>query len=61
MRADLYLVQHGYADSRTLAQKLIADVKAAGIGWTESGSTDIPSDADLSKGPDEWFTFDWWL
>ena len=43
------------------AQKLIADVKAAGIGWTESGSTDIPSDADLSKGPDEWFTFDWWL
>ena len=25
MRADLYLVQHGYADSRTLAQKLIAE------------------------------------
>ncbi|MBE6653755.1 MAG: TlyA family RNA methyltransferase [Ruminococcaceae bacterium] len=25
MRADLYLVQNGYADSRTLAQKLIAD------------------------------------
>ena len=25
MRADLYLVQHGHADSRTLAQKLIAD------------------------------------
>ena len=43
------------------ARKLIADVKAAGIGWTESGSTDLPSDADLSKGPDQWFTFDWWL
>ena len=43
------------------ARKLIADVKAAGISWTETGSTDIPSDADLSKGPDEWFTFDWWL
>ena len=25
MRIDLYLVQKGYADSRTLAQKLIAD------------------------------------
>jgi hypothetical protein len=43
------------------AQKLIADVKAMGVGWTESSGTDLPADADFSKGPDEWFTFDWWL
>ena len=43
MRADLYLVQHGHADSRTLAQKLIADGAVTVDGrMIQKPSEDIP-------------------
>ena len=43
MRADLYLTQQGYADSRTLAQKLIADGAVTLDGRTlKKASEDIP-------------------
>ena len=43
MRADLYLTQQGYADSRTLAQKLIADGAVTVDGRTlKKASEDIP-------------------
>lgn len=43
MRADLYLTQQGYADSRTLAQKLIADGAVVLDGHPlKKASEDIP-------------------
>ena len=43
MRADLYLTQNGYADSRTLAQKLIADGAVTLDGRIlKKASEDIP-------------------
>ena len=45
MRIDLYLVQNGYADSRTLAQKLIAD----GAVTVDGRSVRKPSE-DISEG-----------
>lgn len=45
MRIDLYLVQNGYADSRTLAQKLIAD----GAVTVDGRSVRKPSE-DISDG-----------
>ena len=43
MRADLYLTQQGHADSRTLAQKLIADGAVTVDGRTlKKASEDIP-------------------
>lgn len=43
MRADLYLTQQGYADSRTLARKLIADGAVTVDGRTlKKASEDIP-------------------
>lgn len=43
MRADLYLTQQGYADGRTLAQKLIADGAVTVDGRTlKKASEDIP-------------------
>ncbi len=43
MRADLYLVQNGYADSRTLAQRLIADGAVTVDGRiVKKPSEDIP-------------------
>ena len=42
------------------ARRFIADVEAAGVAWTE-GNLPVPNDADLSKAPNEWFTYTWWL
>ncbi len=43
MRIDIYLVQNGYADSRTLAQKLIAEGAVAVDGRTvKKPSEDLP-------------------
>lgn len=43
------------------AKQFVADVTAAGIAWGEGDLQKLPSDADLSKPPHQWFTFDWWL
>ena len=43
------------------ALTFISDVTAAGIAWGEGNLQTLPADADLSKPPHQWFTFDWWL
>ena len=54
MRADLYLVRYGFAESRTLAQKLIADGAVSVDGRTiRKPSEDIPErDPDAVGGGD---------
>ncbi len=42
---------------REEALRFIADVKAAGIVWSECMK--IKEDADLSKSPEEWFVRRW--
>ena len=42
------------------ARALIEDVTEWGIFWTDIGP-DLPEDFDITKGPDEWYTFTWWV
>ena len=42
------------------AKALIEDVTNWGVWWLES-QPNLPENIDLTKGPDTWFTFTWWV